>query len=155
MDATLDDVETILGGRTRGLLQAANVSDDYTADSSPRSYMADPIAYAIRKSGGTPSGIGTVADGDFDSVETGLEDQLLDVAELRLIDNCLGWWTRPNQSQGPRSQQLKDLAEFFLKRAECLRTKIKDVYQIDASEGVMATGGTGGFSDEPGVLTGI
>lgn len=147
MDATIEDIEGEIIDRTCGLLVVAGISATPRADASPRSYLASPIGYAIRKSGGSTAGVRTPVASDLETVDVADLDQLYDLAELRTIDNALGSWTEPDQAEGPLSQKLGALGEFYLKRAECLRQKIKDVYKVDADVPQLGTDGLGGFSD--------
>lgn len=144
---TVEDFEDELIDRTRGLLILVGLSADPDADASPRAYLKSPIAYAIRKSGGTTASVRTPVDSDLETVVADKTDQCFDIGELRLIDNALGSWIEPDQAEGPLSQKLGALGEFYLKRAECLRQKVKDVYKVDADVPQVATDGLGGFSD--------
>jgi hypothetical protein len=148
MDATIAQLESVLLARTRGVWVLSGVSEDPDADASPRVYLADPIAYAIRKSGGTTASPFAPATADLATVAADKVDQCLDLAELRSLDNGLGNWTQTDHAEGPLSQKWAALAKFYFDRAECLRTKITEVYKVDADAPTVVIGdGLGGFSD--------
>ena len=150
MNTTVAQIEAVLVGRTSGLLVVAGISSTPAADASPRAYLVDPIGYAVRKSGGTTASPFAPTSFDLDTVPAVNLDQLLDLAELRTLDNALGAWTEPDQAKGPLNQKLGRLAEFYLKRADSLRQKIKDVYKVDAEVPQIGTDGMGGFSGGSG-----
>lgn len=154
MDATIAEIEDEIVDRTRGLMKLVSLSADPDADASPRAYLAGPISYAIRKSGGSTASIRTPVAADLLTVDIADLDQLLDIAELRAIDNALGSWMEPDQAEGPQSQKLGALAQFYQARAECLRQKIKDVYKVDADVPSVGTDGLGGFSGNDGGAAG-
>ena len=146
MDATIAKLETILIARARGLIKLGDLSETPDADASPRSYLADPIVYAIRKSGGTTADILTPADSDLATVDDEKGLQLLDLAELRLIDNGLGNWTMTDHTEGPVSQKWAAMAQLYFDRAECLREKVKDEFGVGAEVTQVGDDGLGGFS---------
>ncbi len=154
MIATIAEIEAEIVDRTGGLLIVAEISQTPKTDASPRAYLASPIGYAIRKSGGSTAGVRNPTTSDLLTVDLAKLDQLYDLAELRTIDNALGNWTQPDQTEGPLSQKLGALATFFHDRAEALREKIKDVYKVDADTPQVATDGLGGFSGGGAANTG-
>ncbi len=148
MTGTRAEISDILVGRATGLIVVTGVSADPAADASPRAYTDDPIAYAVRKSGGSTASLLAATDAEIAAVETGKEDQVLDIAELRFLDNLIGRWTKANQSRGPITQSLGDLGKFYQDRADSLREKVKEVYAVDASTPTVIST-TASFSDVP------
>lgn len=71
--------------------------------------LNDPVGYAIRQLGGSVSDFTNVADGDLSAISTGDYDELLDVAELRLLENILGNFDDVNTTTGGISEALGQL----------------------------------------------
>jgi hypothetical protein len=101
--------------------------------------MNDPLGYAIRVAGGTVTSYALVADADVATVgETNL-DKLLDVAELRTLENVLSNFTLVDAKAGPveaKSSQFADRLERVIAR---LRSQLAVRYGIESSA-TMTTG---------------
>jgi hypothetical protein len=134
MALTRAAVETILVQRTGRRLDFVGLpGTGHTAgtDTPPRSYLSDALASAVRSLGLTLADPTTVVDGDLISVTTGDQvDQLLDVAELRILETILGNWDKFDQTKGMDGQYLGRMADSLQKAIDALRKRIQVKYGI-------------------------
>jgi|DewCreStandDraft_4_1066084.scaffolds.fasta_scaffold78472_2 hypothetical protein len=85
MTVTRVAIETVLVSRTRKRMDFVGMSvvpDGHNAD------LNDPISTALQRMGITPADITQIQDSDLATVED--VSQLLDLAELRLLENIYG-----------------------------------------------------------------
>ena len=101
--------------------------------------LNDPIQWAVVELGGTVADIVDVTDADLATVAADDERYIVDVAELKLIDNILGNSMLVNYSVGPRSESLDQLR----KALENKRDRLAD--QLEAAIGLGASSLTTGL----------
>lgn len=128
MSLTRANVETILVRRCGSLLTAAGL-DGTTLDGTNVD-LNDPIGYALREMGYTVDDITAVADDDVSSVSTANYDKLLDLSELRTLENIQGNLDEVDITLGPRKEALGQLPDRLEKRIERLEAKVRKVYGI-------------------------
>ncbi len=104
MTATLSGVKSVLEKRTSKLMAAVDL-DAQTFD------IDDPLAYAMRKMGYSVASVGVVTSSEVTTVPDSDVNQLLDLAELRLLETLYNEvLTLVTVSFGSRSQQLSDMS---------------------------------------------
>lgn len=131
MSLTRANVETILVKRCGSLLTAAGL-DGSTIDGTNED-ANDPIGYALRQLSYTVDDITAVDDADVSSVSTSNYDKLLDLAELRMLENIQGNLDEVDITLGPRKEALGQLPARLEKRIERLEDKLKKRYGIGAA----------------------
>jgi hypothetical protein len=128
MTITRADIESILVRRASGFMAAAGLAVTVAGSNAD---LNDPLGWALRKSGITPVLITAVADADVAKATD--VDQLLDLAELRLLENIYGNLTLVDITLGPRKDALGQIGARLEKRIDVLREKIDKEYGIGAS----------------------
>jgi hypothetical protein len=125
--------EAVLIRRLGASLTAASL--DGTTVNGTNADLNDPLGYATRKLGGTVSDVSSVVDADLSTISSDFGvDALLDVAELRTLENILGNYTLVDISAGPERESLSQVATATEKRAERLSKKIEKEYGIGGAE---------------------
>lgn len=124
MALTRANVESVLIRRLGRILAACQL-DGATVDGSNPD-LADPIGLAVRQLGGTTASIADVADADLATLADSQADALLDVAELRALESCLGNLPDVDVTVGPERESLGQLgtrleAAIARKRSQVLR----------------------------------
>lgn len=104
------------------LYAAANVTVGAIAS------LADPIGEALRSLAVYAADPTDPTDDDLAVVESTDFGQLVDVAELRLLESCLGNWDRWDETAGADSQAQGKLGELLQKRIDELRKKLLALY---------------------------
>ena len=129
MSLTRASAETILIRRVGRWFTAAGL--DGTTISGSNLDLADPIAWAIRQSSGTVANAAVPTDADLLTVSD--DDRLLDLAELRALENAYQGFTGVDKKAGPveiKSSQLRDGLWLAL---QAKRTAISILYGIGGS----------------------
>jgi hypothetical protein len=126
MALTRANIETILIQRTGALLTLVSL-DGTTVDGTNAS-LNDPIGYGIRQSGGSTSNFASVSDADVLTVDTTSQDQLIDIAEFRTLQNVLGNYNMPNTKVGPRDEEWGDLGEVISDRLDKKQKLLEELY---------------------------
>ncbi len=132
---TRAQAETILTRRLGPTMTAAKM-DGETADGTNPD-LNDPLGWAVRKLEGTVADLVAVADADLDTVSTDDTDNLLDLAELRALNNVLGNLTLVDTSVGPRSQKFGQLREGIGARIERLEKSLATELGATLTAGVI------------------
>jgi hypothetical protein len=127
---TRASVETILIQRAGAYLTAASM--DGTSHAGTNESLNDSIGYALRKIGYSVADITLITDADLAGVSE--VDQLLDLAELRTLDNILGNLALVDITLGPRKESLSQLASALEKRIARLHSYIELEYGIGMAE---------------------
>ena len=136
MSPTRANVESILVQRIGGWLANANLPITVVGSNAA---LNDPIAYGVRIAGGTVTSYALVADADVATVADADLDMLLDVAELRALENVLSNFTLVDAKAGPveaKSSQFADRLERVIARK---RSQLAIRYGIESSA-TMTTG---------------
>ena len=128
MTITRANVETVLVRRCGKLLTAAEL--DGTTINGANADLNDPIGWALRQLGFTVASIAFVKDSDLTSIDDDNIDQLLDLAELRALNNVAGNLDGYAITVGPRTEQRQQLAEQVSKRIERLQQTIEKQHGI-------------------------
>jgi hypothetical protein len=127
---TRANVEVELISRIGRLLTAAGL--DGTTVNGANASLAGPIAYAIRASGGALANLLVVTDADLAAFDVALMDQLLDLAELRALENALGNYDGVDIRVGQRSESFSQLGTRLADRIAILRGRLLTIYGIGA-----------------------
>ncbi len=128
MTITRAEVETILIRRCGSLLTAADL--DGTTLNGTNVDLNDPIGAALRQMGYTVASLTAVADSDLQPVATDDIDQLLDIAELRTLENIEGNLDEVDITVGPRSESLNQLSTRVTKKIDTKRSAIEKTYGL-------------------------
>lgn len=113
--------------------------------------LNDPLGWGIRQCGGSVSNIASVSDADVQTVSTADIDQLLDYAELKLLENILGNYEGVDVSGLPMSQGGDQFGKRVTKAIEDKRAYIEKQYPSDATgytSGTSALTRVDGYSDD-------
>jgi hypothetical protein len=127
---TRANLEVELISRIGRLLTAAGL--DGTTVNGANAALTGPIAYAIRQSDGTLANLLAVVDADVAAFDTDLTDQLLDLAELRALENALGNYDAVDVRVGQRSESYSQLGTRLADRIAALRARLLAIYGIGA-----------------------
>jgi hypothetical protein len=119
--ATRAQVESILIDRTGGYLALADIAAAPRSDASPRAYLGDPIAWALRGIGLPLADPSSPSDLEVAAVPDGSFDEVLDRAELRVLLNVVGNWTAVTEQAGTDRQEWSKLLDQLWKRVQTLR----------------------------------
>jgi hypothetical protein len=128
MTITRANVEAILVQRCGPLLIKAGM-DGVTTTGSNAS-LNDPIGRALRSMGYMPANIASVSDSDLAAVADDEIDRLLDVSELRTLENISGNLDDVAVTVGPRSEQRNQLADQVAKKIDRITEKIQREYGL-------------------------
>jgi len=131
MAYTRADIESVLVQRVGGVFIAAGM--DGTTISGSNASLNDPIGYALRQLGYNVAYIASVSDADLAGVPGSEIDALLDLAELRALNNFIGMYSAVDIRLGPRSENLSQLAAQVGKRVEALEKSIASNYGLLSS----------------------
>lgn len=92
--------------------------------------LNDPIGYAIRKCGGTVALFTGVAMSDVETVSEANYDKLIDVAELRTLENIEGNLDDVDIGVGSRRESLNQLATQVAKKIDRKREQVERAYGV-------------------------
>lgn len=129
MTLTRANVEVMLISRVGKLFSL--ISLDGTTVNGTNPDLNDPIAAALLRLDYAVTDITTVADSDIASVSTNDYQPLLDLAELRALENWLGNNTLVNFRLGPRSESFSDLLKTAEARVKRLQEFIPTRYGLE------------------------
>jgi len=118
MTITRSNLEILLLNRVKAMFVASAL--DFTTNTGDNPDLNDPIGFAIRWCNGTTVDVAEVSDVDVATVGNSRLDELLDVAELRALQNAFGNYSAVGLKIGPRSEYQDQLAVR-------LRARIKDM----------------------------
>jgi hypothetical protein len=130
MTITRAQVEQVLVKRAGKLMTAADL--DGTTHSGVNTDLNDPIGWALRQMSYTVTSLTNVTDADLAPVATADVDQLLDMAEFRLMENIEGNFDDVDISANGRSESLSQLMLQVTKRVERMRSKLEIQYGLGA-----------------------
>ncbi len=128
MAITRANIEAILVRRCGSKMTAAGL-DGATVNGSNVD-LNDPIGTALRQCGYAVASITAVADADIANVATDDLDKLLDVAELRLLENIAGNLSMVDLAVGPRKESLSQFSEQVEKAISRLEAKCQRLYGV-------------------------
>jgi hypothetical protein len=101
--------------------------------------LNSPLAWAIRQAGGSVTNIALVADADVSTVASEDLDLLLDMAELRTLENVLANFVLVDAKAGPVEAKASQFADRLERRIAALRGWIAITYGIGGT--TQLTGG--------------
>lgn len=127
MAPTRAQFEAELVSRASGFLSAAGMA---TTTAGTNADLASPIAYALRASGYTLATAGSPVDADLAVTAADDEDQLYDLAELRLLENVYQRYTKVDSSAAVVSAKLDQLRQAIKERIAELRARVFSLYGI-------------------------
>jgi hypothetical protein len=126
MALTRAQVETLVIKRTSKRLIFVGL--DGTTVNGSNADLAEPISTALQRMGITPADITNPANSDLTGVENVLE--LIDLAELRVLENIHGNMDMVDISVGDRSERLSQFTAEVEKAIERKRAQIEREYGI-------------------------
>lgn len=107
MAITRANCEVILVRRLKVLMEAAELAVTFAGLNAD---LDDPLAWAVRRVGGSTADISTATDAELAAVDVDDHDDLIDLAEYRVLRNVLGNLDLVDISAGPRAEKLSQLA---------------------------------------------
>lgn len=125
--ATRADIELEVVSRTSAWL--ANVGFAVTV-AGANADLNSPIAWAIRQAGGTVATPALVANADVATVAAANFDLLLDLAELRTLENVLANFALVDAKAGPVEAKSSQFADRIERRIAQLRSWLATAYGI-------------------------
>ena len=125
---TRTQAETVLIARCGKLLTACGI--DGTTLNGANASLTDPLAWALRQSGYPPATFGAVTDTDLAGVQDGHIDKLIDLAEMKALENALGNFDATDISVGPRSESYDQLRAGIEKILTRKQTNIMRLYGV-------------------------
>lgn len=128
MTTTRADVEVMLIARAGKLMTAADM--DGTMCYGANADLNDPIGWALRQTGYTVASLASVTDTDLSAVADADVDQIIDMAEFRLLQNIEGNLDAVDISANGRSEKLNQLAERVASRLERVQKNIETLYGL-------------------------
>lgn len=153
MPLTRANVETILIARCGRLLTLSGLNG--TTQDGTNVALADPIRQGLSSVSIVTATLGIVADDDLAMVDSTTIDEMLDVAELRALESCLGNLDQPDQMADTNNEQwlgrLRDSIEKTVARKQALLQKQYGVGLGSLSTGVLDLG----FAETIDPATGI
>ena len=130
MAITRANVENVLVHRAGALMTKAGM-DGATVDGT-NTDLADPIAYGLRQAGYDVDDFTSPTDAEIDDAADDI-DQVVDLAELRVLENILGNLDDVDTTLGPRTERLSQLASQVEKKLDRLQTKCQKLYGYGAA----------------------
>jgi hypothetical protein len=128
MTITRANAEVILIRRCGKLMTEADMNG--LVNYGTNEDLNDPIGWALRKSGYSVATITNVADGDMAAVSDDDVDMVLDLAELRTLENIEGNLTGVDITVGPRSEKLDQLVTRVRAKIERKSADIAKAYGL-------------------------
>lgn len=125
MTITRTTLETILVRRASAYMTAAGMAVTYAGSNAD---LNDPIGYALRYVGYAVDDPSSVSNSDIAEIADEDLDQVLDVAEYRLLKNISGNLAMVDITTGPVSEKLSQLSTSLEKRIDKLAADIAALY---------------------------
>jgi len=128
MSLTRETLDVILIARTGALL--TTVGKDGSTDDGSNTDLVDPIRAALKTLGYSVSDFTTVTDTDLAGVAADDEEALIDVAELKILDNVIypGAAALVDISVGPRRESLSQFSKHIESMLEKKVAAVNDAY---------------------------
>lgn len=125
MALTRANVESILVKRCGSLMSLVDMAVTVAGSNAD---LNDPIGYALRWAGYSVSNIASVSDTDLSSVADADYDQILDIGELRTLQNVLGNYTLVDIQNGPQSEKFSQTIQVVKDRIAALKSLADELY---------------------------
>lgn len=125
---TRTQAETVLIARCGKLMTACGI--DGTTMNGTNASLTDPLAWALRQSGYSPAAFGAVTDTDLAGVQDSDIDKLIDLAEIKALENALGNFDATDISVGPRSESYDQIRAGLEKMLNRKQANIMRLYGV-------------------------
>lgn len=125
---TRTQAETVLIARCGKLMTACGI--DGTTVNGTNASLTDPLVWALRQSGYSPAAFGAVTDTDLAGVQDSDIDKLIDLAEMKALENALGNFDATDISVGPRSESYDQLRAGLEKMLNRKQANIMRLYGV-------------------------
>lgn len=129
MALTRAAIEKSLVSRARRRMEFVSFSVAFDGGNAD---LNDPIATALQRTGITPADITDIQDSDLATVENVLK--LIDLAELRLLENILGNVDAVDVTEGPRSVRYSQFSTSLENAIKEKRAAVEKEYGIGLME---------------------
>ena len=126
MSFTRANAEVVLLARHGPKMTAAGMDGATQSGANPA--VVDPLVTALLKMGYTPASAAAVTDADLAKVETERLPELLERAELRLLENIAGNLDDVDITLGPRREALNQLAQLVERAIDRLTARLAKEY---------------------------
>jgi len=130
MTITRTQAAVVLTARCAPMMEMAGMT---TVPVGSNADLNDPLQWSVIELGGTVADIAAVTDADLATVASDDERYILDVAELRLLDNILSNLTLVDLSEGPHAEKFSQLTERLEKRRDRLAEQLEAVIGLGAA----------------------
>ena len=127
MALTRANAELLLVARTSAWLVKASMA---VTTAGTNADLNDPIGYGVLQSGGTVVSRVLVTSADIATVASDDEEQFLDIAELRTLQNVQGNLVVTDTKIGPRDEKPGQLLETLDKIVKRKEERIEDLYGL-------------------------
>ena len=128
MTITRANLETLLVKRCGSLMSLVDMAVTIVGTNTD---LNDPLGYALRWGGYSVTDITSVANADIAEVEDADIDMILDVSELRLLQNIQGNYTLVDITNGPESEKFSQTMSVIEKRIAKLSAHVDQNYYSD------------------------
>ncbi len=130
MALTLANVELLIVARTSGWLTKAGMAVTTIGAAGQNADLNDPIGYGIIEADGSLLSRVLLVDADVATVDSADEDKMLDIAELRTLQNIQGNLALVDTKIGPRDEKLGQLLSALEKLLERKEERIDNLYGV-------------------------
>ena len=131
MTTTRANLELILISRAGAWMTNAGL--DGTTVNGTNAALNDALGYAIRAAGGTVAAPAIVTSTDVLTVADSDLDKLLDLAELRALENTLSNFALVDAKAGPVEAKSSQFADRLERRIDQIRARLAVLYGIGAA----------------------
>jgi len=126
---TLAQAETVLVNRLKPILYASDISLTSDVDTTPRTYLADPIATGLHAIGRWAADPTAPTTTEVAEVPNGrMSRAFLDFAELRLMETAAHWFTEVNFRQLEHGRDYAQFRQDLMVRIESKRKQVREDY---------------------------
>ncbi|KKN57472.1 hypothetical protein LCGC14_0561840 [marine sediment metagenome] len=130
MTVTRANVENVSIHRTGPLMAKAGM-DGTTVDGT-NADLASPIAWALRQAGYSVADITNPTTSEVASASDDV-DEVLDLTELRVLEDIMGSLDDVDVTVGPRKEALSQLATQVQKRIKSVQDRVEKTYGFGAA----------------------
>lgn len=127
---TLANCELLLVARTSAWLVKADMAITVTGAAAQNADLNDPIGYGIIAAGGSLLSRVLLVDADVATVASANEDKMIDIAELRTLQNVQGNLALIDTKIGPRDEKLGQLLGVLNTLLERKEKRIESLYGL-------------------------
>mgnify|MGYP000952833294 FL=1 len=135
MTLTRANLESLLVKRCGGLMSLVDMA---VTTAGANADLNDPLQYALRYGEYEVADITSVSNSDIAEVEDADIDLILDVAELRLLENIQGNFNLVDITNGPESEKYSQAANVIEKRLSRLQDKVDSYYPAPSTYAMLS-----------------